>query len=335
MTKECIHGLKAQGLPVDQWDAIIVHILLKKLDHSTQALFEQSLEDNKKLISLSELLKFIEHRFQALETRGKSYESGITREVTPSTATKSYRQTQKLPTTSIKDSPIVATTNKQLIDTTCVLLATARIKLVGANGRSCIFQALLDSGSQKQATSQLIERFWKLEDTNPTDRPLSLAEKRCEDHFAQNIKKADGRFVVRLPFSENPSILGRSKTIAFNRFLSLEKRLNLNPELRTEYHKFMKEYESLGHMEEIEEHEIPDLHYVMPHHCVLKPESSTTKLRVVFDASAKLQAAHHSMTSYMPDQPCKASYFQCYCDSGCTDLYLLQTSKNVPTNSSQ
>ncbi|GBP02363.1 hypothetical protein EVAR_101193_1 [Eumeta japonica] len=72
--------------------------------------------------------------------------------------------------------------------------------------------------SEEQATSQLIERFWKLEDTNPTDRPLSLAEKRCEDHFAQNIKrKADGRFVVRLPFSENPSILGRSKTIAFNR----------------------------------------------------------------------------------------------------------------------
>ncbi|GBP97493.1 hypothetical protein EVAR_63662_1 [Eumeta japonica] len=54
----------------------MVHILLKKLDHSTQALFEPSLEDNKKLVRLCELLRFIEHRFQALETREKSYESG-------------------------------------------------------------------------------------------------------------------------------------------------------------------------------------------------------------------------------------------------------------------
>jgi len=31
---------------------------------------------------------------------------------------------------------------------------------------------------------------------------------------------------------------------------------------------------------------VPRNHYFIPHHCVLKPYSSTTKLRVVFDASA-------------------------------------------------
>ncbi|XP_070144684.1 uncharacterized protein [Drosophila kikkawai] len=49
----------------------------------------------------------------------------------------------------------------------------------------------------------------------------------------------------------------------------------------------MDEYESLGHMKEVPPTRIPTDHYFIPHHCVLKPESSTTKLRVVFDASCK------------------------------------------------
>nr|XP_044248843.1 uncharacterized protein LOC123002543 [Drosophila takahashii] len=49
----------------------------------------------------------------------------------------------------------------------------------------------------------------------------------------------------------------------------------------------MNEYEALGHMKQVHRTEIPANHYFIPHHCVLKPESSTTKLRVVFDASCK------------------------------------------------
>ncbi|GBP09649.1 hypothetical protein EVAR_72107_1 [Eumeta japonica] len=86
---------EVQGLPVDKWDAIIVHILLKKLDLSTQTLFDQSLEDNKSLVCLDELLKFIEHRLQALETRGRSGESGGARDrakiIASATSNPNYR----------------------------------------------------------------------------------------------------------------------------------------------------------------------------------------------------------------------------------------------------
>ncbi|XP_070141766.1 uncharacterized protein [Drosophila kikkawai] len=40
-------------------------------------------------------------------------------------------------------------------------------------------------------------------------------------------------------------------------------------------------------MKEVAPTRIPTDHYFIPHHCVLKPESSTTKLRVVFDVSCK------------------------------------------------
>ncbi|XP_044248765.1 uncharacterized protein [Drosophila takahashii] len=52
------------------------------------------------------------------------------------------------------------------------------------------------------------------------------------------------------------------------------------------YQDFMKEYLALGHMSLLPTPP-PGHHYYIPHQCVLRPESSSTKFRVVFDASSK------------------------------------------------
>ena len=52
------------------------------------------------------------------------------------------------------------------------------------------------------------------------------------------------------------------------------------------YKDFLDEYVQLGHMSlTTVDHAQP--HYYIPHHCVVRPESLTTKLRVVYDASSK------------------------------------------------
>ncbi|XP_070521658.1 uncharacterized protein [Cardiocondyla obscurior] len=73
--------------------------------------------------------------------------------------------------------------------------------------------------------------------------------------------------------------------MALRRLISLERKLRLDPTLMVEYTRIINEYKELGHMSLVENF---DKHgYYMPHHAVMKASSNTTKVRVVFDASAK------------------------------------------------
>ncbi|KAL4103985.1 hypothetical protein QTP88_019298 [Uroleucon formosanum] len=66
---------------------------------------------------------------------------------------------------------------------------------------------------------------------------------------------------------------------------NVEKRLAKDPYLATEYRKFMAEYLALGHMEVVPENETEFKYYYLPHHAIIKSNSLTTKVRVVFDGS--------------------------------------------------
>ncbi|XP_058446764.1 uncharacterized protein LOC131427516 [Malaya genurostris] len=140
---------------------------------------------------------------------------------------------------------------------------------------------------------ELLERFWSVEECSSSN--YSLAEQQCEDLFNESTTRdSDGRYIVRLPKKENfTQLLGASKLNAFKRFKWLEKKLEKDRDLKQQYHDFMSEYIRLGHMNEISEDNLdgPDACY-LPHHPVIKTASSTTKMRVVFDGSAKTRTGH-------------------------------------------
>ncbi|XP_063929879.1 uncharacterized protein LOC135142140 [Zophobas morio] len=146
------------------------------------------------------------------------------------------------------------------------------------NNPSCCYKISLD---------ERISRFWEIETVEAADKPIKKDSQStlCETHFKDTTGRSpDGRFVVRLPFSKNPPQLGNSKEMALKRLLSMERKLGRDRKLNEGYTSFMKEYLALGHMEVVEDDSSSKSFY-LPHNCVVNPNSSSTKLRVVFDGS--------------------------------------------------
>ena len=99
----------------------------------------------------------------------------------------------------------------------------------------------------------------------------------------------DGRFIVPLPRNPAAGPLGESRSQAVRRFLSFERNLHARGQFQ-EVESVMREYFDCGHAEEVP---LTDLNkpceevFYLPIHCVRKESSTTSKVRAVFDASAK------------------------------------------------
>jgi hypothetical protein len=77
---------------------------------------------------------------------------------------------------------------------------------------------------------------------------MTAEQQACEEHFLiHTIQQPAGRFVVRLPTKMEPNQLGTSRLSAERRLRAIERRLERDPELKVQYHSFMKEYEVRSH----------------------------------------------------------------------------------------
>lgn len=131
-----------------------------------------------------------------------------------------------------------------------------------------------------------LRNFWEIESVDNSSPVLSKEELECENHFNKtHYRTTEGRYVVNMPLKTD-KVLGESRTTALDRLNSLSKRLARNPNLKELYIHFIEEYKDLGHMEEVSSEVEPDGCYYFPHHGILRPEKSSTKLRVVFNGSA-------------------------------------------------
>ncbi|XP_046746410.1 uncharacterized protein LOC124411360 [Diprion similis] len=166
-------------------------------------------------------------------------------------------------------------------------------------GRSW-FRNLIHLRRSRQAAESQKEE----ETPTSTDSHLSPEEQECEEHFAStHSRDGSGRYIVKLPLKSSPTVLGDSYRTAHQCLQRICKRLARDTQYGELYTQFMREYEQSQHMIKLNDNSLTSQpHYYLPHHGVLKPESSSTKLRVVFNGSSS-SSTGYSLNDLMHTGP--------------------------------
>ena len=156
------------------------------------------------------------------------------------------------------------------------------------------------------------EELWSLDAIGIKECGRTSDDDLAISQFNQSIKSVNGRYYVSWPWrSSSPNELKTNFGLAYGRLKSLLKQLKDRPEILVNYDKVIKQQEELGVVEKIDELDDVNprtgdngqkIHY-LPHHAVFKSQSSTTKLRIVFDASAKSKQADLSLNDCLLKGP--------------------------------
>ena len=172
---------------------------------------------------------------------------------------------------------------------TGILSGPTMVMVDDANGNSVnltathVLKAEASVLKQDSLTSEL-RRFWDYESLGIQDQGLSLYDK-----FVDEVDFVKGRHQVRLPFKEDHKLLPDNFALCKSRLVSLLKRLNLKPEVLKHCNDVIQDQLKQEIIEPVEEgvnSGVGKVHYI-PYHEVIRADKETTKLRVVYDASAR------------------------------------------------
>ncbi|XP_064462604.1 uncharacterized protein LOC135373310 [Ornithodoros turicata] len=143
------------------------------------------------------------------------------------------------------------------------------------------------------------KRFWELESIGIVDDLEPPHNNSVLKVFKGSLARNEERYEVRLPWKTTKTPLDPNFEVAKTRVKRLVCRLSENEELHQKYDRAIRSYIHDGHAEQVpmRSAECPAMTseriYYMPHREVRKEESSSTKIRIVFDASSHARACTH------------------------------------------
>ena len=163
------------------------------------------------------------------------------------------------------------------------------------------------TANENDALVECLKQFWTTESIGIFDPELNGDTQ--QDHFLEDIKFDGTRYEVGLPWKDGCRPESNHYELCRNRLKSIQKKLIKEPELLREYENIFNEQKRSGIVEEIpieecmgNNKEDVGVHY-MPHHCVIRTDRKTTKLRVVYDGSAKPDDAKISLNDSLLTGP--------------------------------
>lgn len=165
----------------------------------------------------------------------------------------------------------------------------------------------LDNSAHFKEDNKLVEalkQFWETE----TIGILDDANQDTTEFFLPSINFADSRYEIELPWKESNFNIPTHLSLCENRLRALQRRLRSQPQLLQEYDKIIQEQLRLGIVELVSDVKGNStsgrrvIHY-LPHHGVVRKDSQTTKLRIVYDGSAKDRGDLYSLNDHLQKGP--------------------------------
>ena len=167
-----------------------------------------------------------------------------------------------------------------------------------------------------------LEDFWKLESIGIYDSPVESDNKVALKKLSETLKYDEGRYTVTWAWKKEQPDLPDNRALALGRLKSLVSRMRNNPELIQKYDDIITDQREKGIIEKVgsQSNIITDQrekgiiekvgsqsnnlikHYI-PHNAVVNPTKATTKVRVVYDASAKCRSENRSLNECLHRGP--------------------------------
>lgn len=149
----------------------------------------------------------------------------------------------------------------------------------------------LNQVHRAEPIDELLSRFWEMEEpSTPSTQAFTPEEESVQEHFLLNHKylSSQCRYSVTLPRKPDMPALENSRQQAVQRYRSNEQSI-LRKQSWEPFQAVVQEYLDLGHAESVPSTSLDTDKevYYLPMHAVTKASSTSTKLRVVFDASAR------------------------------------------------
>ena len=142
-----------------------------------------------------------------------------------------------------------------------------------------------------------LEDFWKLE-TLGISNPVSSCDSedtRALEKFKETLQYENGRYAVEWPWKEEVPDIKENRGLAIGRLRSLVSRMQKQPGMLPKYDSIIQDQLAKGVIEKVDRFKCDGIKHYIPHHVVITPQKTTTKLRVVYDASAKSKLGSKSL----------------------------------------
>ena len=161
---------------------------------------------------------------------------------------------------------------------------------VNYHTRLCNTFSIQRIDSESDDLNTTLKRFWDLETMGitPSGPAMSPDESVAMQKVSESLTYEDGHYVVAVPWRDQRPKLSNNRPLAEQRLKSTERKLASNPKVAMSYQQVIDEYLEKKYIRKVSPEEpTPDSEWLLPHFPVIRPDRSTTKTRIVFDASAE------------------------------------------------